>query len=71
MEGERGWREGGSDGGGRERVEGGRERVERKGRRGWKEERDRERKKLISILLSIKMISDLSGVKVRPSQHVL
>ncbi len=40
------------------------------GGEGGRRER-REREKLISILLSIKMISDLSGVKVRPSQHVL
>ncbi len=52
--------------GGRER--GGRE---GEGREEGREKRDGEGEKLISILLSIKMISDLSGVKVRPSQHVL
>ncbi len=39
---------------------------------GARREREGEEKGIgVSILLSIKMISDLSGVKVRPSQHVL
>ncbi len=54
----------------KEGREGGREKRKRGGREGGRRE-EGEREKFISILLSIKMISDLSGVKVRPSQHVL